>query len=32
MRRIPGTPAEKLALLRGIDEASLPQLGAGSDC
>jgi hypothetical protein len=26
MRRTPGTPAEKLVLLRGIDETSLPHL------
>ena len=28
MRRTPGTPAEKLAMLRGIDEASLPHMVA----
>jgi hypothetical protein len=28
MRRTPGTPAEKLALLRGVDETSLPHLVA----
>jgi hypothetical protein len=28
MRRAPGTPAEKLALLRGINETSLPHLVA----
>jgi hypothetical protein len=28
MRRTPGTPAEKLVLLRGIDETSLPHLVA----
>lgn len=28
MRRTPGTPDEKLAMLRGIDEASLPHLVA----
>jgi hypothetical protein len=26
MRRTPGTPSEKLALLRGVDETSLPHL------